>query len=218
MYENDSFLLGSASIPSERREFLNFMLAQEHQNILTSAMLADIWEKSFETREHGERIAESAFSIGKRMMLSNGQLHNLILLAKVHDLGKTLLPAKLLNKTCSLDDQDWDQIKMHPVFGARIARLTTPIRHLANDILAHHERWDGQGYPQGLSGVSIPFLARIINIADSFENLTHDRYFRKAVRIDDALIEMRMNAGKQFDPMILDIFIGTFGKSLPVSV
>jgi diguanylate cyclase len=218
MYENDSFLMNSAAKTNERKEFLTLLAAHEQQNILAGALLADIWEKSCETREHGERIAESAFTIGKRMLLTNGQLHNLILLARVHDLGKTLIPGKVLSKTGPLDEQEWDLIKMHPLFGARIARLTLPIRHLADDIMAHHERWDGRGYPRGLSGVSIPMLARILTIADTFENLTHDRSYRRAIRIEDALIEMRRNAGKQFDPMILDIFVGSFGKSLPVSV
>lgn len=187
----------------DEREWTNSVFNQEPYNELITLLLQDVWVKSHETREHGERIAELSWLIGRRMGLQPSQLQDLVLLARLHDLGKTLIPDTILNKCGPLSESEWAKMKAHSDYGYSIARNSPDIQHISAGILFHHERWDGQGYPHGLSGKTIPLSARIIAVADAFETMTHDRSYRQAIDVDRALSELRFNAGKQFDPAIV---------------
>jgi HD-GYP domain-containing protein (c-di-GMP phosphodiesterase class II) len=191
---------------AERERFTS-MITPSPRQIHISSLLADIWDKSREPREHGERMAASTCQMSREMGLPEEQVHELMLLARIHDLGKTMLPDKILKKPGPLDQREWAEMKMHPVFGARIAHLTPAIRQVADGILYHHERWDGQGYPHGLAGPAIPLAARMITVADAFDVMTHDRPYRPGRRPENALTELRVNAGLQFDPAIIDVFV-----------
>jgi HD-GYP domain-containing protein (c-di-GMP phosphodiesterase class II) len=104
------------------------------------------------------------------------------------------------------------EIKRHPEVGFRIAQASPELIHISEYILSHHERWDGKGYPRGLAGQSIPLLARILMVVDSFDAMTQDRAYRKAMPVKDALEEIRRNAGTQFDPSVARAFLGMMGS------
>jgi diguanylate cyclase (GGDEF)-like protein len=182
-----------------------------HSSLLAS-IKATMHEKSFETKEHGERMAQMARTLGRSLGLSDSQLQDLELLANVHDIGKIIIDDKILNKPGKLNDEEWLEMKKHPEIGYRIALASPDIKHIADSILFLHERWDGNGYPQGLTGEHIPVFSRILAIVDAFDAMTNDRTYRKAMNHSDALSEIRRNAGTQFDPVIADYFIQLLGR------
>ena len=177
-----------------------------HNSILASIKVI-MFEKSQETEEHAERMVLLSKSIGMTMSLSEEQLHELELLATLHDIGKMGVSAKILSKPDKLNDEEWVEMKKHPEIGFRIAQATSELIPIAEYILYHHERWDGKGYPQGLRGADIPLLSRIIALVDAFDAMTNDRVYRSAMTKKEAIKEIRRNAGSQFDPEISKIFI-----------
>jgi diguanylate cyclase (GGDEF)-like protein len=178
----------------------------QHNSIITS-IRSTLYEKSHETEGHASRLMEYARMVGLKAMLNSDQLSDLELLAVMHDIGKISIDDRVLAKPGKLNAEEWEAVKKHPEIGYRIANSSPELMPIANCILAHHERWDGQGYPQGLSGADIPLLSRILSIADSYDAMTQDRVYRKAVGKEDAIAELRCNAGTQFDPELVEIFI-----------
>jgi diguanylate cyclase (GGDEF)-like protein/PAS domain S-box-containing protein len=177
-----------------------------HSSILAS-IKATMHEKSHETREHGERLAKMSLYVGRKLNLSDDQLQDLELLSNLHDIGKIIIDDHILTKTGKLTELEWIQMKKHPEIGYRIAQASPDIRHISEGILCHHERWDGKGYPQRLAGEAVPLLSRILSVVDAYDAMTHDRTYRKALTVIEALEEIEMNSGKQFDPVIAGIFI-----------
>ena len=177
-----------------------------HNSIIASIKVI-MFEKSQETEEHAERMVQLSKSIGIAMSLTDDQLHELELLATLHDIGKMSIPAAILSKTGKLSDEEWVEMKKHPEVGFRIAQATSELVPIAKYILCHHERWDGKGYPQGLIGEKIPLLSRIVAIADSFDAMTNDRAYRVAMTKEEAIEEIRRNSGTQFDPEVTRVFI-----------
>lgn len=125
----------------------------------------------------------------------------------MHDIGNIAVDARILNKPDSLTNAEWFEIKRHPEIGYRILGSVNELAPLAEIILAHHERWDGTGYPKGLKGDKIPLKARILAVADAFDAMTSERPYRNALSKSAAVEEIRRNAGTQFDPMIAELFI-----------
>jgi HD-GYP domain-containing protein (c-di-GMP phosphodiesterase class II) len=181
-------------------------LSRKTKRSVLDNLFIGIREYSYETQEHGERMAQLAQQIGKQMGLSDIQNNDLALLAKAHDLGKILIPGRILTKTGPLSDEEWVEMKKHPIYGYKLALMIPDIRHVADGILFHHERWDGQGYPHRMIGLAIPLSARILSVVDAYDVMTHDRIYRQPMSSQDALDEMQKNAGKQFDPEIVDLF------------
>lgn len=177
-----------------------------HSTIITSIKAA-LAEKDYETREHCDRLAELSKQLGRELHLKDEDLVALELLSELHDIGKISVDSNILTKAGSLTLEEWAEIKKHPEAGYRIARTVPELSQIAEYILAHHERWDGNGYPQGLKGESIPLLSRIITVVDSFDAMTNDRAYRKAKSISDATNEISREAGKQFDPDIAKVFV-----------
>ncbi|MEA1962561.1 MAG: HD-GYP domain-containing protein [Bacillota bacterium] len=134
----------------------------------------------------------------------------LILLAKLHDIGKMGVPDQILTKPSSLTREEWEIIKRYPEIGYRIAQASNDLMGVVEEILSHHERWDGGGYPRGLKQEEIPFLARIINIVDSYEVMTEGRPYKAARSPEEALNEVRRCAGTQFDPRLVAEFVRVF--------
>ena len=176
-----------------------------HSSIIAT-IRATMREKSHETEAHEERMARLARKVGVILRLSQSDLDNIELLAQLHDIGKVGISEHILNKSGKLNDEEWLEMKKHPEIGERIAMSTATLAPIANYILCHHERWDGGGYPHGLSGYSIPLLSRILSIVDAYDAMTQDRVYQKAMTHDQAIAEIRNNAGTQFDPQIAEIF------------
>jgi diguanylate cyclase (GGDEF)-like protein/PAS domain S-box-containing protein len=177
-----------------------------HSSVIAS-MKTTLFEKSQETQEHAGRLIELSRAVGQKMNLSNEQLNELELLSTLHDIGKIGIKDSILNKPGKLTEAEWVEMKKHPGIGYRIAMASPELAPIADFILYHHERWDGNGYPHGLKGEDIPLLSRIIAITDAFDAMTEDRPYRKAMIREAALAEIERNIGSQFDPEIAKIFI-----------
>lgn len=178
----------------------------EYKKEITSSLRTVLFEKSTETEEHAMRLIKMCRKIGESMGLGPQQLDRLEQLAVLHDIGKVAIEEGVLLKPGPLTGDEWGQMEKHPEIGYRFARGVPELYPIAEDILSHHERWDGKGYPQGLQKKEIPLLARILAVADAFDAMTNDRIYRQAISREEALKIIIKNAGKQFDPEVVDVF------------
>ncbi|MGD0153262.1 MAG: HD domain-containing phosphohydrolase [Thermacetogeniaceae bacterium] len=164
-------------------------------------------EKSAETPEHCQRIVDIVTRIGGVLGLSAKEREELDILAALHDIGQVAIPKELLSKPYYLTEDEWKLIKRHPEIGEGIARLVPDLENVAEAILAHHEYWNGTGYPRGLKGEQIPLLSRILAIADAYDVMTNGRPYKKAISQKAAVEEIKMCAGTQFDPELVRLFV-----------
>jgi diguanylate cyclase (GGDEF)-like protein/PAS domain S-box-containing protein len=176
---------------------------------IISSLKRTLFEKSHETEEHTNRLQRVALKIGHALGLSEGELNDLSLLSTLHDIGKIAIPEGIIVKPGQLSSEEWDLIWKHPEIGYRIAAATPELVPIAEAILAHHEWWDGSGYPRGLKGEEIPLLSRIISIVDAFDVMTFGRPYKERVTQEQALVELQKQAGIQFDPKLIEIFVKT---------
>lgn len=176
---------------------------------IISSLEQTLHEKHIETLEHTKRIRKMCVKVGNRMGLSHEEMDELVLLGALHDIGKIGIPESILMKPGKLSEEEWVIMKKHTEIGYRIATATPELAHIADEILYHHERFDGTGYPHGLSAKSIPKLARVISIVDAFDVMTHDRVYNTAISVGEAIEELRKNSGQQFDPDIVELFISS---------
>lgn len=174
---------------------------------LLRIMLKKLEEKSSETETHYATMKKVAHLIGKQVGLSHSQLDKLYLLVSLHDIGEITVPEEILNKKEALTEDEWEVIKKHPETGFSISRATEGISHIAEEILSHHERWDGKGYPRGLVGNEIPLLARITAIADAYEVMSSGRTYKRTMTKNEIIDELRRCAGSQFDPELIEVFL-----------
>lgn len=164
-------------------------------------------ESDYETEEHVERTKEMAVRLGKALNLSDAELGRLALLAVLHDIGKVAIPHSILLKPGKLTNEEWEIMKSHTEKGYRIASASKDLQSIAEYILHHHERWDGNGYPSGLKGEEIPLLSRIITVVDSHDVMVHDRPYHKAMTQEQATEELLRCSGSQFDPHLVTVFL-----------
>ena len=176
-------------------------------NAIIKSIQATMYERSFETEEHSQRLAQHAGKIARKLNLPQGKLDEIELLAMLHDIGKIGVDDNVLKKQGPLTDTEWIQMKRHPEIGYRIAISSPELSPIAEYILSHHERWDGNGYPRGLEGKNIPIQARIISVADAYDAMTNDRPYRHRLSHEHAKNEIKKNAGKQFDPEVVEVFL-----------
>ena len=172
-----------------------------------SAVMAAMYERSEETEEHAERLANLSKKIGRKLNLFQKNLDELELLAMLHDVGKVGIRDDILNKPGKLNDEEWEIMKKHPEIGYRIAMSSPELEPVARYILTHHERWDGTGYPLSLKSEEIPLLSRILAVVDAYDAMTHQRVYKEAISKEAALEEIKKNAGTQFDPEIVRVFL-----------
>lgn len=179
---------------------------------IISSMKTALFAKSQETEEHAQRLTKLTKNVGQVIGLNSQQYDELELFSTLHDIGKIGIDDQILNKPGKLTEAEWVIMKKHSEIGYRIAMASPELMSIAYYILTHHERWDGKGYPQGLNGESIPLLSRILAVADAYDAMTEDRPYRKAMKKQDAITELRNNADTQFDPEITKIFVDIVDK------
>ncbi|MFP4661911.1 MAG: HD domain-containing phosphohydrolase [Halanaerobiales bacterium] len=180
--------------------------SKSFRSSLLDSLKETLMEKCYETAGHAERMAGIAEKLGYHMELMDNELDDLKLLAMLHDIGKVAVDDHILNKPGPLNRKELQEVMKHSEAGYRIAHASFELSQIANYILAHHERWDGKGYPLGKAGCDIPLLSRIIAVVDAYDVMTHDRPYRKAMSHREAVEELRYCAGTEFDPDIIDIF------------
>lgn len=170
-------------------------------------LLEKVGEKSYETERHIRQMTKVARKIAEKIALSDVEVKRLELLVNMHDIGKINISKDILTKKGSLTEEEWEKIQEHPITGYQIARATEEYFQVAEDILAHHEHWNGSGYPKGLKGGKIPLLARIVAIADAYEVMGSGRPYKKSMSDEEIVTELKRCAGTQFDPELIDTFL-----------
>lgn len=164
------------------------------------------------TRGHSARVEEYSLMIGEALDMEKDELKDLSVSAILHDVGKIGVPDKILGKRGRLTDDEYEYMKRHPEFGAAIIEPIARLKNLSPNVLYHHEKYDGHGYPKGLKSRKIPLCARIICIVDSFDAITTDRPYRKRSSMERALVEVEKGCGTHFDPKLAKIFVKVFKK------
>ena len=159
------------------------------------------------TRGHSDRVSEYSVLIGEKMGLSEENIKTLRVGGLFHDIGKIGIPDSILLKTDKLSDDEYSEIKNHPSIGAHILGAASIFKNIIPIVKHHHERFDGRGYPSGLKGDEIPFLARIAAVADTFDAMTSKRSYRNALDLQFVKEEIQRCKGTQFDPQIADVFL-----------
>ena len=174
---------------------------------IISSLERTLQEKNYETKEHAMRLKEMALILGRSLKLPENKLNELSLLSTLHDIGKIAIPDEVLMKKDKLTKKEWEIVKRHPEVGYSICSSSPQLIPIADAVLSHHEWWNGNGYPRGLKGEDIPLISRIIAIVDAYDVMTHDRSYRRAIKKEIALEELKKYAGIQFDPNLVKIFI-----------
>lgn len=184
------------------------------QTMETLMALADtIDQRDPTTYEHSQRVAMFAEMIAKEMGLPQDQVELISMSARLHDVGKIGMSNALLYKPQQFSLEEWHEFRRHPAIGASMVENFPLFRKGRHLILHHHERWDGQGYPDRLAGEAIPLGARIIAAADALEAMTAERVYRDALTMDAAIEEFRRERGRQFDPKVADVLIALLQRS-----
>ncbi|QUH29502.1 HD-GYP domain-containing protein [Vallitalea guaymasensis] len=159
------------------------------------------------TGGHATRVQEYAVKLAKASGMKKKEVEMIRTAALLHDIGKIGIPDFILNKKGKLTKEEYDIIKEHPVMGARILSNVDSLKEISNIIRHHHEKYDGTGYPDALKGADIPIESAILAIADSFDAMTTDRPYKRAMASLEALDELKVNKGTQFNPLLVDQFI-----------
>ncbi|NLJ39627.1 MAG: diguanylate cyclase, partial [Candidatus Atribacteria bacterium] len=177
------------------------------RHALITFLEESLQETTQETKEHSMRLQEMAQQMGQALHLSFQQMIELDLLARLHDLGKIAIPHNILNKLGPLSPEEWEKVKQHPEIGYRIAQSSPDLISIGESILVHHERWDGLGYPRGIKEEEIPLAARIITIIDAYDVMVNGRPYKNPMTSEEAFNELQKNAGTQFDPNLVKLFL-----------
>ena len=193
---------------AENNMYKNKLLKRKSiYNSIISSLERILWEKNRETKEHAERLKGLILQLGMSINLPQNKLDELVLLSTLHDIGKVAIPDAILMKKGKLNIKEWKIIKRHPEIGYKIAESTPQIASIAEDILSHHEWWNGDGYPQGLKGKDIPVNACIASIVDAYDVMTFGRNYKEAISEEEAKEELRRCSGTQFNPMLVEKFV-----------
>ena len=184
----------------------SFDLARDGVEEMTAIAQA-VEEKDSATQGHCGRIGRLAIRTAELLSLRGQVLIDISYAAYLHDIGKVRVPDHILGKEGALTDEEWVEMKRHPEYGAEILREKAFLGGAAEIVKAHHERFDGSGYPAGLTGGEIPIGARIIAVVDTYDAMTSDRPYKKALSKQAAMEELCANSGTQFDPEVVDAFI-----------
>jgi len=162
---------------------------------------------------HSRRVMEYSLIGAREMSLSKEEKQNIEYAATLHDIGKLSIPDNILNKSEALTDEEWQIIRKHPAIGYNLLREIPFLKEASKLILYHHERYDGKGYPQGIIAEAIPMGARLIAVADAFDNMTTDHVYRKALSRQQAFAELHNNARSQFCPVAVKAFNSGFVRT-----
>ena len=202
--EDIQLVLKEAEARMYRRKIVDEQAVKKQ---ILETLKSRLYEQNGESREHIRRMEDLAGKFSQYLGLPESMREDLTLLARTHDLGKVAVSPGILDKSGGLEPEEWEEIRKHSMCGYQIARASAELSGIADYILSHHERWDGRGYPRKLAGNRIPELSRIFGVLDAYESMVHRRPFREALSREEALEEIRREAGRQFDPVLADKFL-----------
>lgn len=188
-----------------------FERLESMQDVL-AALANAVEAKDPTTEDHCSRLADLALGLATAANVTGDALEAIGYGAILHDVGKIGVPEAVIRKTGPLTDDEWEEMRRHPLIGSRIVEPLRVGRLVAPVVRSHHERWDGRGYPDGLRGAAIPFGARVVTIVDAYDAMTHDRPYRPALSEDQAREELRACASQQFDPELIQLFLDQLHK------
>jgi len=174
---------------------------------IVKALILALEARAYYIKDHSNRVTKYALLIGKKLTLPKPQIKLIKTIGLLHDLGKIALSDVILNKKGVLTIIERRRIQLHPVIGAMILSNLGFLKEDIDIVRNHHERYDGNGYPDKLKKEDIPLLARIFSVADAFDAMTSDRPYRKSMPIEEAMDEIAKNKSTQFDPFIADTFL-----------
>ncbi len=196
---------------SAEAKALRFFEELEDAYVQTVLALAKAVEaKDTYTADHADRLALQAELVARKLGISDAaEIQALRFGAMLHDVGKIGVPDSILKKPGRLTLEEWKLMRQHPVIGSRILETVARLRQAAKIVRHHHERWDGQGYPAGLKGEAIPLGARILTVVDSYSAIVDERVYKAARTHAEAVAELTTNAGTQFDPHVVEVFLET---------
>ena len=181
----------------------------ELQNQFTNVLLTALGARDAYTEKHSNRLSLLAMEICNRLNLSPVETKKIVLAAKLHDIGKIGISDAILLKPSKLTEEEFVEVKKHPLIGYEILKKIDIFSHIADDVLHHHERFDGKGYPYGLKENEIPIESRIIGIVDAVDAMATKRTYKKCMPMDDILLELEKGSRSQFDPYICKFAIET---------
>ena len=184
----------------------NDRLEQSHISVI-GALIGALEAKESHLSGHAATTMHYSVEVGRKLGLGADEIAGIKLGALFHDVGKIGVPESLLSKPDELTDEEWVEMRAHPTIGASLLGNVPMLDRIRPIVLAHHENFDGTGYPAGLKGSEIPLAAQIISVADSYDAMTSERPYRIALRPKQALRELRANAGTQFNPVVVEAFI-----------
>jgi diguanylate cyclase (GGDEF)-like protein len=182
---------------------------KDNSGNIINAIIKTLNEKNKREEEHSKRVSEIAGKIAESLGYTEEKIKEVKILGHLHDVGKVGIKESILNKDGKLTEEEWKIIKTHPEIGYRILSEINEFSELAGYVLAHHERYDGKGYPKGLPCDEVPQLSKIISVADAFDAMTSERTYKDKMTTEQAVEELKRNAGTQFDPEIVEAFIKT---------
>lgn len=195
--------IASSYLRAERYQRLQEKFNQEI--ILSLSNLLGIHDNY--TKGHNQKVADLSRELARSIGLNKIKVKKSYWTGILHDIGKTLIPASILNKKGSLTKQEFSEIKKHPEWGYKTLKDSAGLKDIAKYILHHHECWDGSGYPDGLVGEEIPLISQIVSLADAWDAMCSDRSYRKALKKEEAINRIVKNRGKQFSPPVVDVFL-----------
>lgn len=215
-------LADQAAIAIDNAQLLKNLKTANQDLILAYDDTIAGWARALEMRDgntegHSQRVAELAVELAAAMGLRGETLTHIRRGSILHDIGKMAIPDSILKKSSGLTDEEWQVMKMHPVYSYNLLSQIEFLRPALDIPYAHHERWDGSGYPRGLRGEEIPLAARIFAVVDVWDALTDDRMYRPAWKAEEALAYIRSLSGTQLDPRVVEVFCALMEKRLRLS-